>query len=92
MAKPSSFPAAWGLTPLEAAYLTALRPGKVVSVEQFTLLHAGRLTNPADRVRRTVAQLRRKLDPLNVEISTHWEKGWELERAARQRLTVLLKG
>lgn len=92
MGKPVSFPAEWGLTPLEAAYLTALKPGKVVSVDQFALLHAGRLKDPAERVRKVIGQLRRKLDPLNVEISTNWERGWELERAARQRLTTLLRG
>lgn len=92
MAKPVTYPESWGLTPLEAAYLTALRPGKVVSVEQFALLHAGRLKDPAERVRKVIGQLRRKLDPLNVEISTNWERGWELERAARQRLTTLFRG
>jgi hypothetical protein len=41
-------------------------------------------------VRKTLAQLRHKLDPLNVEITTKWHEGWLLGRAARARLTSLL--
>ncbi|MBA4338305.1 MAG: hypothetical protein C0421_05620 [Hyphomonas sp.] len=89
MAK-AKFPEAWGLTPLEAAYLTALRPGKVVSPAALAKLHAGPLTEKSRRVSKTVAQLRRKLDPVNVEIETRWEEGWILGRAARSRLTALL--
>lgn len=85
------FPKEWGLTPMETAYLIALRPGKVVPVDQFAVLHAGPLADPAASVRKVIAKLRRKLDPHDVEISTHWEQGWELKRAARQRLTTLLK-
>lgn len=87
-----TFPAEWGLTPLETRYLRALRPGKVVSVAALAALHAGPLANPAERVRKVIWQLRRKLDPHDVEISTHWSEGWELKRAARQRLTTLLRG
>lgn len=90
MAK-AKFPAEWGLTLLEAAYLTALRPGGIVSVEQLAKLHDRSLKNPRKSVYSMVAQLKRKLDPYNVEIATHWSEGWELKRAARQRLTTLLK-
>lgn len=84
------YPDAWNLTPLETAYLIALRPGGVVSMEYLAALHAAPV--PASRVRKVIAALRRKLDPMDVEISTHWEQGWELKRAARQRLTTLLRG
>lgn len=88
MAKPLSFPAAWGLTPLESAYLSALRPGKVVSIAELTALHKAPVQ--PQRVRKVIAALRDKLDPVDVEISTHWAEGWELKRSARQQLTKLL--
>lgn len=90
MAKPVTYPESWGLTPLESAYLSALRPGKVVSIAELTALHKAPV--PAARVRKVIGALRRKLDPVDVEISTHWAEGWELKRAARQRLTTLLRG
>ena len=85
-----TYPAAWGLTSLEAAYLTALRPGKVVSAADLEKLHAGPVTAASRRIQKTMAQLRRKLDPLNVEIETKWGQGWVLGRAARGRLTALM--
>lgn len=84
----TNFPAAWGLTALEAAYLAKLRPGQIVSVDDLTALHKAPV--PAVRVRKVLAALRRKLDPMDIEISTHWGEGWELKRAARSRLTALL--
>jgi hypothetical protein len=84
------YPLDWNLTPLEAAYLTKLRSGKIVSVAALTKLHKAPV--PTVRVRKTLAQLRRKMDPMNVEISTHWGEGWVLDRAARARLSGLLKG
>lgn len=90
MPKPVTYPEAWGLTPLEAAYLTALRPGKIVSLEALTALHKAPV--PAVRVRKTIGQLRRKLDPHDVEITTRWNEGWLLKRSARMRLTTLMKG
>lgn len=90
MAKPS-YPAEWGLTPLEAAYLTALRPGKWVSAATLETLHAAPVTKASRRVQKTLAQLRRKLDPYNVEIETKWGEGWRLGQAARARLTALIK-
>jgi DNA-binding response OmpR family regulator len=90
MAK-ATFPAEWGLTPLEAAYLTALRPGKVVSAAELETLHAAPVTKASRRVQKTLAQLRRKLDPYNIEIETKWGEGWRLGQAARARLTSLLK-
>lgn len=85
---PKPVPAAWGLTPLETAYLDALRPGRVVSIADLTELHKAPV--PAQRVRKVLAALRRKLDPLNIEIGTDWGKGWILCRAARARLTELV--
>lgn len=90
MGKTVTYPAEWGLTPLETAYLSALRPGKVVSIAELTALHKAPVQ--PQRVRKVIAALRDKLDPHDVEISTHWEAGWKLERAARQRLTTLLRG
>ena len=90
MPKSVSYPEAWKLSPLEMAYLNALRPGKVVSIPELTALHKAPVQ--PQRVRKVIAALRDKLDPLDVEISTHWEAGWKLERAARQRLTTLLRG
>ena len=88
MAKPVTYPESWGLTPLETRYLSALRPGKVVSIAELTALHKAPVQ--PQRVRKVIAALRDKLDPVDVEISTHWEAGWKLERAARQQLTKLL--
>lgn len=92
MAKSVTYPESWGLSPLEAAYLNALRPGKIVSADDLVKLHRARPADPADRVRRTMAGLRRKLDPLNVEIATHWGEGWQLKQRGRARLTTLLRG
>ena len=89
MAK-ATFPAAWGLTALEAAYLKALRPGKVVSAADLEKLHAGPVTKASRRVQKTMGQLRRKLDPLDIEINTKWGEGWVLDRAGRARLTKLI--
>lgn len=91
MAK-KTFPAAWGLTALEAAYLTALRPGNVVSAADLAKLHPAQLAEGSRRVSKTVGQLRRKLDALDIEINTKWGEGWSLDRAARARLTGLMKG
>lgn len=88
MAK-QSFPPEWGLTPLEAAYLRALRPGRIVSADALRGLHHAPVT--AARVRKVMGQLRRKLDPLDVEIATHWNEGWQLKQRARMRLTGLLR-
>lgn len=85
-AKP--FPAEWGLTKLEAAYLTALRPGAVVPIEAFKALHETAV--PDARVRKVLASVRRKLDPFNIEINTKWGEGWILDRAARARLNSLM--
>ncbi|MFN7178387.1 hypothetical protein [Hyphomonas sp.] len=89
MAK-ATYPAEWGLTPLEAAYLTRLRSGKILGPGNFSELHPRVVTDVRGRVRKTMAQLRRKLDPLDVEITTKWHEGWVLGRAARARLTGLL--
>ncbi|MBI1401468.1 hypothetical protein [Hyphomonas sp.] len=90
MAK-QTFPAAWGLTPLEAAYLKALRPGAVVPAEKLAALHAAPLSPKSARVRKTMQALRRKLDPLDIEIETKWREGWQLGRAGRAKLTAALK-
>lgn len=95
MAK-ATFSEECGLTELEAAYLTKLRSGAIISVETFAGLHDGPLANPPMRVRKVIAQLRRKIDDQNVEITTHYSRrkdkpgGWQLTQAARQRLTFLL--
>ena len=87
-----TYPAAWGLTPLETAYLNALRPGKLVSAADLEKLHAGPVTKASRRIQKTIAQLRRKLDPHNVEIETKWGQGWQIGQAGRSRLTGLLNG
>ncbi|MBK8199247.1 MAG: hypothetical protein IPK75_12860 [Acidobacteria bacterium] len=89
MAK-ATYPAAWGLTALESAYLNALRPGGLVSIAAFTALHSKSV--PPARVRKTLQAVRRKLDPLNVEIETKWGQGWQIGQAGRARLTGILKG
>ena len=91
MAK-GTYPSSWNLTPLESAYLTALRPGKVVSAAELEKLHAAPVTKASRRVQKTLGQLRHKLDPLNVEIETKWGQGWQIGQAGRARLTSLLKG
>lgn len=87
----STFPAEWGLTALESSYLTALRPGKVVSEDAFAKLHAGPLSPASRRVSKTMRQLRVKLDPLDIEIETKWGQGWRLGQAGRAKLTGLLR-
>lgn len=90
----NKFPAAWGLTPLETAYLAALRSGKILGPDQLITLHPGVHLPTSDwraNVRRVIGKLRRKLDLVNVEIETRWDQGWILGRAARARLTGLLK-
>lgn len=92
MAK-TTFPAAWRLTPLETAYLARLRSGKILGAGDLIALHAGVPLKPAHarrNVGRVMAGLRRKLDPVNVEINTRWNEGWILDRAARSRLTALM--
>lgn len=89
MAK-ATFPEGWGLTNLEAEYLRALRPGKVVSEETLAKLHRGPLSPASRRVWKTMGLLRRKLDILDVEINTKWGDGWVLDRAARARITALI--
>lgn len=84
----TTFPAAWNLTDLEAAYLAKLRPGRIVSIDELTTLHKAPV--PPARVRKVLAALRRKLDTLDIEINTKWGEGWSLDRAARSRLTALL--
>lgn len=88
-----TFPAAWRLTPLETAYLHKLRSGKILGAGDLITLHPGVPLQGSDsrrNVRRVIGGLRRKLDPVNVEIETRWEEGWILGRAARGRLTALL--
>lgn len=88
-----SFPAAWQLTPLEAAYLNKLRSGRIVGAAELIALHPaapGAGDDGRRRVRRIMASLRRKIDPVNIEIETRWSEGWILGRAARGRLTQLI--
>lgn len=85
-----TYPTAWGLTALEASYLTALRPGKIVSEADLANLHAGPLSPASRRVSKTMRQLRVKLDPFDIEIETKWGQGWRLGQAGRAKLTGLL--
>jgi hypothetical protein len=86
-----TYPAAWGLTPLESAYLTALRPGKLIGADALAKLHPGPLSPKSARVRKTLQALRRKLDPVNIEIETKWGEGWQIGQAGRAKLTALVK-
>lgn len=89
----SPFPAAWRLSPLEQAYLAKLRSGRILGAGDLIQLHAGvplEGANARRNVRRVIAGLRRKIDPVNVEIGTRWGEGWILDRAARARLTLLV--
>lgn len=90
-----TYPETWGLTDLEAAYLTKLRSGAIISAATLAGLHDGPLANPLMRVRKVIGALRRKIDDQDVEITTHYSRpdkpgGWQLTQAARQRLTFLL--
>lgn len=87
------YPEEWGLTDLEQKYLNTLKGGRMQTPADLIKLHESAPeteTKLRQNVSRVVSSLRKKLDPLNVELETHWGEGWKMGRVFRARLTELL--
>lgn len=92
MAK-AKYPAEWKLTALEQKYLDKLKSGKLLHSGDLIALHDSmpatekKLTQNVSRV---ISSLRKKLDPVDVQIETVWGEGWKIGRVFRARLTELI--
>ena len=89
--EPIFYPPAWRLSGQQVAILTALHMREWVSAEG---LHSGFRTascEPDNLLKTQICKLRKKLEPLGVEIETLWGRGYSISPEHKRRLSQAIE-